>query len=471
MHLTNNLEENLSMLKSVLKVDESFDILERIVNIHGTKFYLYFLDGFVKDVNFEYVRRDMFNVKKEEFMTITSAKDLIEKAISSIETSTESDVDKIVTSILSGQTAMFGMDFNEAIILDFRTYPSRSVEEPEKEKVLRGSHDGFVETIVFNTALIRRRIRDANLVFKMYNIGKITKTDVAIAYMTNKVNKKVLEKVEKYIEDLNVQTLTMGDQSLIEVVQNKSWLNPYPRVRYTERPDVAASQITEGDVVILIDNTPSVLILPSSIFSFFQSVDDYYMPVFTGNYLRLVRSIVLLFNLFLTPIFVTIVENPHWVSEGYKFLLPTDVINVPLYMQFIIMEIAVDGLNIASLNTPSSLGTSLSIIGGLILGDYAVKTGWFIPQSILYMAIVALSNFVQPSIEFTYAIKFSRLIILLLTGLFGLTGFLAGIIINLIIIIRTKTFTGESYLYPLIPFKWSALKKLIFRWKKEINKK
>jgi stage V sporulation protein AF len=164
-----------------------------------------------------------------------------------------------------------------------------------------------------------------------------------------------------------------------------------------------------------------------------------------------------------------IVENPHWVSEGYKFLLPTDVINVPLYMQFIIMEIAIDGLNIASLNTPSSLGTSLSIIGGLILGDYAVKTGWFIPQSILYMAIVALSNFVQPSIEFTYAIKFSRLIILLLTGLFGLTGFIAGIIINLIIIIRTKTFTGESYLYPLLPFKWSALKKLIFRWKKEIE--
>lgn len=471
MHLTNNLEENLSMLKSILKVDESFDILERIINIHGTKFYLYFLDGFVKDVNFEYVRRDMFNVKKEEFMTITSAKDLIEKAISSIETSTESDVDKIVTSILSGQTAMFGMDFDEAIILDFRTYPSRSVEEPEKEKVLRGSHDGFVETIVFNTALIRRRIRDANLVFKMYNIGKITKTDVAIAYMSNKVNKKVLEKIEKYIEDLNIQTLTMGDQSLIEVVQNKSWLNPYPRVRYTERPDVAASQITEGDVVILIDNTPSALILPSNIFSFFQSVDDYYMPVFTGNYLRLIRSIVLLFNLFLTPVFVMIVENPHWVSEGYKFLLPTDVINVPLYMQFIIMEIAVDGLNIASLNTPSSLGTSLSIIGGLILGDYAVKTGWFIPQSILYMAIVALSNFVQPSIEFTYAIKFTRLIILLLTGLFGLTGLIAGIIINLIIIIRTKTFTGESYLYPLIPFKWSALKKLIFRWKKEINNK
>ncbi len=471
MYLTNNLNDNLDMLKSVLNVDESFDILERIVNIHGVKFYLYFVDGFVKDVNFEYIRRDMMNLNKDVFMSINSATDLIEKAISSIETSTENDVDKIVTSILSGQTAMFGMNFNEAIIIDLRTYPSRSVGEPEQEKVLRGSHDGFVETIVFNTTLIRRRIRDAHLVFKMYNIGNITKTDVAVGYMTNKVNKKILEKVEKYIEKLNIQALTLGDQSLVEVVQNKSWLNPYPRVRYTERPDVAASQIIEGDVIILIDNTPSVLILPSNIFSFFQSVDDYYMPVFTGNYLRLVRTLVLIFNLFLTPIFVLIVENPNWLSENFKFLLPTDKISVPLYMQFLIMEIAVDGLKIASLNTPSALGTSLSIIGGLILGDYAVKTGWFVPQSIFYMAIVALSSFVQPSIEFSFALKFSRMILLILTGLFGLNGFFAGIILNLIIVIRTKTFSGESYLYPLIPFNWRALRKVIFRWKKEVKKK
>ena len=471
MYLTKNLNENIRMLKSILRVDESFDILERIVNIHGVKFYLYFIDGFVKDTNFEYVRRDMLNVRKEDFMTLTSATDLIQRTISSIETSTENDVDKIVTAILSGQTAMLGMDFDEAIILDLRTYPARGVEEPEQEKVLRGSHDGFVETIVFNTTLIRRRIRDSNLVFRMYNIGNITKTDVAVGYMSNKVNKKILEKVEKYIEKLKIQSLTMGDQSLVEVIQNKSWLNPYPRVRYTERPDVAASQIIEGDVIILIDNTPSVLILPSNIFSFFQSVDDDYMPVFTGNYLKLVRTVVLIFNIFLTPIFVLIAENPQWLSESFKFLLPTDKISVPLYMQFLIMEIAVDGLKIASLNTPSSLGTSLSIIGGLILGDYAVRTGLFVPQSIFYMAIVALSSFIQPSIEFSFALKFSRMILLILTGLFGVSGFFVGIILNLIIVIRTKTFSGESYLYPLIPFNWNALKKLVFRWKKEVDKK
>ncbi len=471
MYLTNNLEENLVKLKSILKVDESFDILERVINIKGEKFHLFFVDGFIKDVNFEYIRRDMYNIKKEDFMSITSAADLIEKAISSIETSTERDIDKIVTSILSGQTAMFGMDFDEAIIIDLRTYPTRGIGEPEQERVLRGSHDGFVETIVFNTALIRRRIRDANLIFEMYSVGNISKTDVAIGYLKGNVNKKILDKVKKYIDELDIQSLTLGDQSLVEVVQSKSWINPYPRVRFTERPDVAAAQIIEGDVIILIDNTPSVLILPSNIFSFFQSVDDYYMPVFTGNYLKLVRTVVLIVNIFLTPIFILIVENPNWLSDGYKFLLPTDVIKIPLYMQFLIMEIAVDGLKIASLNTPSALGTSLSIIGGLILGDYAVKTGWFVPQSIFYMAIVALSSFVQPSIEFSYAIKFSRIILIIFAGLLGFWGFIGGIILNLLIIATTKTFSGESYLYPLMPFNWKALKKQIFRWKKEVKKK
>jgi len=471
MYLTNNLEENLIKLKSILKVDESFDILERAINIKGEKFHLFFIDGFVKDMNFEYIRRDMYNIKKEDFMSINSATDLIEKAISSIETSTERDVDKIVTSILSGQTAMLGMDFDEAIIIDLRTYPTRGIGEPEQERVLRGSHDGFVETIVFNTALIRRRIRDANLIFEMYSVGNISKTDVAVGYLKGNVNKKILNKVKKYIDELDIQSLTLGDQSLVEVVQSKSWLNPYPRVRFTERPDVAAAQIIEGDVVILIDNTPSVLILPSNIFSFFQSVDDYYMPVFTGNYLKFVRTVVLIVNIFLTPIFILIVENPNWLSDGYKFLLPTDVIKVPLYMQFLIMEIAVDGLKIASLNTPSALGTSLSIIGGLILGDYAVKTGWFVPQSIFYMAIVALSSFVQPSIEFSYAIKFSRITLIIFAGLLGFWGFIGAIILNLLIIVTTKTFSGESYLYPLMPFNWKALKKQIFRWKKEVKKK
>lgn len=471
MNLTNDINKNLAIIKKELNIGKSFDVIERVIDVHKNKFYMFYLDGFIKDTNLEYVRRDMYNLKQDDFDTIHSANDLIEKALSSIEASTESDINNIIKFILSGQTALLGPNFKEAVILDFRTYPSRGVEEPSKEKVLRGSHDGFVETLVSNTALIRRRVKDPNLTFKMYTIGSISKTDLVLGYLNTKVKKDSLKKIEKLIEDLKIKSLTLGEQSLIEVISSKSNINPFPKVRYTERPDVAAAQLIEGSIIILIDNTPSALIIPSNIFDFMQSIDDYYMPVFTGNYLKLIRNLVLLLNLFLTPIYVLLSDNPNWFNGSLKFLLPTEAYIIPLFLQFFIAELAIDGLKLASLNTPDSLGTSLSIIGGLILGDYAVDTGWFTPHTILYSAIIALASFVQPSIELSFALKFIRIILLLLTGFFGIYGFIIGIIINFIILASTKSLTGEPYLYPLFPFNWNALKHLLFRCEKEISKK
>ncbi|MGL6174438.1 MAG: spore germination protein [Cellulosilyticaceae bacterium] len=475
MKLTNNIQENLKLLRNALPLKQSFDIIEKVLTFHDKKFYLFFIDGFTKDVNLEYVRRDIYDLSKSDFDSIHSAKDLIEKAISSIEVSEENDISNIVTAILSGQTAMLFDGAASAVVLDMRTYPTRGINEPDKEKVLRGAKDGFVETIVFNTALVRRRIRDPHLIFEMTSIGTVSKTDVAIGYMSNTVNKKALAKIKELIDNLKVEALTVGDQSLIEALHSNSWINPFPKVRYTERPDVAAAQVMEGKIIIIIDNTPSVMILPTGIFDFLQDVDDYYMPVLTGNYLRLVRNIVLIVNLFLTPVYVLLVQNQQWIPSSLEWLLPQDPLNVPLFIQFLALEIAVDGLKIASLNTPSSLGTSLSVIGGLILGEYAVKTGWLIPHSILYMALVALSSFTQPSIELSYSIKFTRMVLLIGTGLFGLWGFIGGLIINIIFLATTKSITGESYLYPLIPFNWNALKHVIFRTrlntKQKVSKK
>ena len=309
----------------------------------------------------------------------------------------------------------------------------------------------------------------------MHSIGSISKTDVAVGYISDKIKPDELKKINDMIENLNIKSLTLGDQSFVESINSKSWVTPFPKIRYTERPDVAAAQLVEGSIIIIIDNTPSILILPTTVFSFLQSVDDYYLPVLTGNYLKLIRIVVLIANLFLTPVYVLLTDNPSWLMNFaggfFSFLLPKDSYNIPIFFQFIIGEFAIDGLKLASLNTPDSLGTSLSIIGGLILGDYAVQTGWFTPQTILYMAIVALTSFVQPSVELSYAFKFTRLILLVLTGIFGPIGFIVGIIINIIMISSTKTITGDSYLYPLIPFDRAKLLKLIFRWKKEVDNK
>ena len=368
MKLTNDININVKKLREELNLGKSFDVIERIIEVHNHKYYFYFLDGFVKDTNMEYVRRDIYNLDEKDFNSIKNATDLVEKALCSIEASTESDIGNIITAILCGQTAMLCENFDEAVLLDYRTYPARGVEEPEKEKVLRGAHDGFVETIVFNTALIRRRIRDPHLTFEMHNIGSISKTDIAIGFLAGTVKEDTLSKIRDMIDNLKVKSLTLGDQSLIELLNSSSWLNPFPKVKFTERPDVAAAQIIEGSVIILIDNMPSALIFPSNVFDFIQSIDDYYMPVLTGNYQKLIRALVLLVNVFLTPVYVLLTDNPTWLAGPLSFLLPKDSYTIPLFLQFIIGEFAVDGLKLASLNTPNVLGTSLSIIGGLILG-------------------------------------------------------------------------------------------------------
>ena len=463
MKLSYSLDENLRNFKKIMPVGKSFDVLERIVEVSGRKFYLYFIDGFAKDTNLEYVRRDMTNLDAETMKHIHTGEELAQRAISSIEVVTETEMDNIVNAVLCGQTALFFDGSPSAVVIDLRTYPARGIEEPDKEKTLRGAKDGFVETVVFNTVLIRRRIRDPHLIFEMQSIGQTSKTDVAIGYLSNKVDKKALAVIKQKLEDLNVQALTVSDQSLVEALTGASWKNPLPKARYTERPDVASAQLMEGKIVIVIDNTPSVIILPTCFLDFLQDVDDYYMPVLTGNYLRLVRNIIVIINLLLTPFYVLLVQHPEWVPAGVDFILPQVAINVPLFLQFLALEIAVDGLKIASLNTPSSLGTSLSVIGGLILGEYAVTTGWLIPHAILYMALVALSSFTQPSIEMGYAIKFFRIVLLITTGFFGLWGFIIGFIFNIVILCTTKTITGDSYLYPLVPFDWNALKSLIFR--------
>ena len=464
MLISNDLNKNIQMIREALSVGKSFDVLERIFTVHDKTFYLYFLDGFSKDTNLEYVRRDMNNADKTIYETATSAKELAEKTISSIEVAFDNDLENLVTAVLMGQTILLCPNFSDAIVLDLRTYPSRSTEEPEREKVLRGSHDGFVETLVCNTALIRRRIRDPHLVFDMNSIGSISKTDVVIGYMDNQVDKNILYKIKEAIKKLNISSLTMGDQSLVEAIHSYSSYNPFPKARFTERPDVAAAHIIEGKIIILVDNTPTALILPTNIFDFMQSVDDYYLPVITGNYLRFIRYFVFFTNLLISPLFVLFTDNPQWLTgSAIEFLLPNEPYAIPIFVQFIILEIALDGLNLASLNTPNALGTSLSVIGGLILSDFAIDTGWFIPHTILYMAVIALSSFTQTSIELTYAFKFSRILLLILTGFFGTIGFVIALIIIFIIMICTKTFTGNPYLYPLIPFNGAALWHLLFR--------
>lgn len=463
MNISTDYNKNVNYLKDEIGFGKSFDVLYRELNLKGRRVSLFFLDGFVKDESLQALIQSFCVYKEDNIAKAKTAEEIITTCISAIEVSEEEDFGNIIKALLSGQTAMFVENLNKCIMIDLRTYPARGPEEPDKEKVLRGARDGFVETIVFNSALIRRRIRDPKLRFEMVSVGRESKTDVAIAFIEDRTKPEALETVKKQLAEIEVDALTLGDQSLIECISKKTWYNPLPKVRYTERPDVTAAHILEGKIAILVDNNPSAMLLPTSVFDFLEDVDDYYSPILTGNYLRFLRNAILLMTLFITPIYLLITEYPDTLPEYHRFLLPTDPYHIPIFWQFLLLEFAIDGLRLASLNTPNSLGMSLSVVGALILGDFTIKTGWFLPQTILYMAIVALATFTQQSVELGFAIKFFRILLLILTSILGLKGLIGGFIVGIILLATTRTFTGEPYLYPLIPFNGRALMHLLFR--------
>lgn len=462
-------QNHLKRLKKDLPIGESFDILERHLKIGGRNATVFYVDGLTDGLKAQYVLNYLLTIKKEDMENIFLSQQFIEEKMPFLSSQVTDSYEVAEQRMYSGLSIMVVEGLDQIIIIDTRSYPLRSVQEPEKEKSLRGAKDGFTESFMQNIGLIRRRIRDNNLIIKYFPMGEVSKTDIAIAYMKDKVNKELARKIESLIQKAQTDYITVGDQSVLEKLMKEmgaySRFNPFPKVKYSQRPDVIAAHITEGKIAIIVDNSPTVMLLPVGVFDFLQDVDDYYFPQMTGNYFRLLRTLNFLVILFLTPIYILIIQYKEMTPEILEFFVPKENFAVPILIQFILLELAIDGLKLASLNTPSSLGMSLSVIGALILGEFSINSGWFIPQTILCMAVVALASFTQPSIELSYGIKFSRLLMIIGAGAYGLVGFAVCLAIALFVLSSTKTLSGDSYLYPLIPFRWEVLKKLLFRSK------
>lgn len=459
--LSNELDYNMKKMQEIFKVKENFDIIYRVMDIGGRKACFYFIDGFARD---EILQRLMqyFLDKKEEDMPI-DAHGMSKQLVPYGEVDLRESFKDIEKDLLSGVTILILDGYERAFSIDCRSYPSRSVDEPEKDKVMRGSRDGFVETLVFNTALIRRRIRTPDLTMEVCVVGKSSKTDIVLSYMPSRVDKKVLAEIKERISKIEIDSLTMNQESLAECLYQHKWYNPFPKFKFSERPDTAAASILEGNIVILVDNSPSAMIIPTSVFDIIEDADDYYFPPVTGTYLRLSRVIINILAVVITPVFLLLTMNPQWLPEWLAFVQIKEAINVPIIIQLLILEFAIDGLKMASLNTPSMLSTPLSVVAGIVLGDFTVSSGWFNSETMLYMAFVAIANYTQVSFELGYALKFMRIIILVLTALFNIYGFILGIIITVVAIVSNKTISGKSYIYPLVPFNKRQLFRRFFR--------
>lgn len=461
MKIASDIKTNIAHFHELLDVTTNFDIIYHTLTVGGRQACIYCMDGFTKDEVLLRIMQGFASVKPEDMPEIPH--DFAKKYVPYVETGLADEEMQIVIQLFSGLSCLFIDGYEKCITIDCRTYPARGVSEPEKDKVLRGSRDGFVETLIFNTALIRRRIRDVNFTVEIMQTGESSHTDIAICYMKKRVDEKLLNTIKNRIENLHVDALSMNQESLAECLFPHKWFNPFPKFRFSERPDTAAASILEGNIIILVDNSPSCMILPSSVFDIIEEADDYYFPPVTGTYLRLSRMCFSFLSLFLTPVWLLFMQNPHWIPDWLEFIQVADEQHVPLIFQLLILEFAIDGLRLAAVNTPNMLTTPLSVIAGIVLGEYSVKSGWFNSETMLYMSFVTVANYSQASFEMGYALKFMRVILLVFTSLLNGWGFLLGTVIVVCAIVFNRTIAGKSYIYPLIPFSWSECKKRFFR--------
>ncbi len=465
--LSNDYKKNVETLDGLFRVKENFDIIKKPLSMGDDELTFYYVDGFVKDGVMQKMMIYFLSVGKLG-EGADAAETFLNAHVPYVETEATDSVDTLTGMVLSGAVVMLGSGFGaKAIVIDARTYPAREPSEPQNDRVMLGARDGFVETLIFNTALIRRRIRDTSLTMTYISIGEKSRTDVVLCYMRDRADKDFVAYIEKKLRAIRTDALPMGHQSLGECLIRSRWYNPFPKIRTTERPDAAAAQLLEGSVMILVDNSPEVMILPTCIFDFMQETNDYYFPPLTGTFLRLVRQVIMWLTLFMTPVWYLLIKNPQLVPDFLAFTIPEDGGKIPILAQLLLTEFVIDGLRMASMNTPDMLSNSLSVVGGLILGDFAISIGWLIPEVILYMAFVSIANFSQRNYQLGYAFKFLRILLLILTALFNLWGFVAGVVAVILLLASNKTVNGKrSYLYPVIPFSWSAFKALFFRVKK-----
>ena len=450
-----------AQLDDLLGVGRSFDMVSRELYVGGRRAKMWVVNGYAKDMLLERAVEKLQEV--ETLDGISGVDELLRRYITVCDAGTSRDRMQAVTDVFAGKTLLIIDGFSGGILLDAKTFPTRSVQEPDAGKVLRGSHDGFVESIMENAALLRRRIRDPALTLERIRLGGRSQCDVALCYMEGRADAKTLSQLREKLRRIDLRSVSMSQETIAEAIAPKQWYNPFPKVRYTERPDVATASVVEGDILVLIDNTPVVMLLPVSLLRFNEEINDYYFPPLIGSYLQIVRMVVLLLTVFVTPVWYLLVKNPDTLHESLHFLLIQDEYFVPLIIQLLLVELIIDVLKLASLNTPDVLSNSFSMIGALILGDFAVQARWLVPEVLVYMAFVAIANYAQHSYEMGYATKLCRILLLILVWLFDLWGFLAGVAGMLTLMATVKPLVGKGYLYPLIPFDGKKLKRLLHR--------
>lgn len=433
-----------------LSIKESFDVTSRKINEVYTLVYLNFL------VNSISINRLIFSLN-----TFIESYDNLSEYVLNENTRIAKSYQDLYDAVLLGCVAVFNVNSSIVYLCDATFYPTRGIAEPESEKVVRGSRDGFCENIAINISLVRRRIKNGKLKVIKYTIGEISKTVVTLIYLEEFVNEKYLNVVKEKLNNIKVDELTMGDKALEELLVNNKF-TPYPLVKYTERPDTFATHLYQGMFGIIVDTSPCAILGPISLFDHLQHVEEFRQTFITGSYLRIIRLIGIILSFICVPLWFCLLQikelNIVFLGDFFNVNFTKPII----LLQIIMMELGVEFIRMASIHTPNALSTSMGLVAGIIIGELAINLGIVSEQIVLLAAISAIGSYITPSYELSLANKISKLLLIFISYFFGLIGFIVGILILLIYLFSLKSF-GRRYLYPLLPFNLKDLVSQIFR--------
>ncbi|HWR09247.1 spore germination protein [Sporomusa sp.] len=456
-----DIDDNINYIKDYLGVGETFDVVFREFRVGRKRAASFSINGMTNDVVLSNVFEEL-TVYNQEDLTINTMQKLFYSRATHSQAKLVENMNDAITSLLSGELLFFVDGESQVLVLDARSYPVRAPAESNIEKVTRGSRDSFVETIVFNTALIRRRLRDPNLRFEIVKVGTRSQCDIAVCYIKDITNPDLVETVKKRINNINIDGIPMAEKAIEEYIVGGSKWNPLPMVRYTERPDVAAVHLLEGHVCIIVDTSPNIMILPTTFWHHVQHVEEYHQNVVVGSYLRIVRLAGVMLSLILPPLWLAMVLNRQLLPESLAFLGPRDPGIIPLGLQFILAEFGIELVRMATVHVPTAQSTSLGFIGAFMLGDFATKVGLFGNEIIFYTAVAAVGAFATPSMEFAMAMRLFRAVLIVLVMLFKLPGFIGGLAAVFLLLLSSRSF-GVPYLWPALPFNFSAMKDVLLR--------
>lgn len=440
--------DKCNKLDQLLGIGQVFDISKRLFKISNKNACLYFMPFLVDS-------KEIIDLFLGFYLTNDSY--TISNRIAHQNLTLSKDFDKITLSVLEGLAVIIIEDEEEVFLIDLRSYPTRGINEPETEKVVRGSRDGFTENMAYNLALIRRRIKSGKLRTKLYQIGELSKTNVVLIYLEDYVDKKALKSVQKALDNVNITELTMTDKALEEIVIGHKY-TPYPLVRYTERPDTFSAHLYQGMFGIVVDNSPSAILGPVSIFDHMQHAEEFRQTPIAGTYLRILRFIGIIVSFFLMPLWYLCIKMDYFPFDSQLF----NINDKNIFLQIIFIEVGIELLRMASIHTPNALSTSMGLIAGIVIGNIAIELEIFTNAIVFIGSISAIGTYITPSYELGLANKITKIFLILLIFIGGIWGFIIGILIIIIYLYSLKSF-DRAYLYPLIPFNLKQLIKQIIR--------